>query len=165
MGIDLSTPQAAIDTLMNAIPQIVEKNIIRTLTYLGEQCVKRVRDRTGENSWFDQTGNLRSSIGYAVIEDGEKIIESAFPVINQGTQGASEGKRIVDLLVPLYTKTYAMIVVAGMKYADYVEAKENKDVLASTELWAKTKIDDYMKRAVSRAKKEIEQLQQKLGLS
>lgn len=164
MGLTMSTPQSALDTLIDAIPQIVADNIIRALSYLGEQCVKRIRDRAGKDSWFDQTGNLRSSIGYAVIEEGRKIIESAFPVIKQGTQGASEGKRLIDALATQYSNTYAMVVVAGMEYAGYVEAMENKDVLASTELWAKQVIDKYMKRAAERAQKQIEQLQQKLSL-
>lgn len=164
MGVTLTTPQGAIDALMDAMPQIVAGNIIRALSYLGEQCVARIRDRAGEDSWFDQTGNLRSSIGYAVIEDGRKIIESAFPVIKQGSQGADEGRKLIDQLAAQYANTYAMVVVAGMEYADFVEAMKNKDVLASTELWAKQEIDGYMRRAAARAQKEIEQLQHRLGL-
>lgn len=165
MGVIMTTPQESIDALMNAVPQIVSNNIIRTLSYLGEKCVTRIRDRSGDESWFDQTGNLRSSIGYAVIESGRKIIESAFPVIKKGQKGASEGKKMIDELATHYANTYAMVVVAGMDYADYVEAMSKKDVLASTELWAKQEINEYLRLAAERAAKEIEQFQKKLGLA
>lgn len=165
MGIETADGQmSAFNALMEAVPQIVAANIVRALSYLGEQCVTRVRDRTGEESWFDQTGNLRSSIGYAVINEGRKVIESAFPEVGQGTEGPAEGKRLIDELAAVYSETYAMVVVAGMSYAEYVEAKENKDVLASTELWAKQKVDEYMRKAAERAEKEIGELQKKLGL-
>ena len=36
-------------------------------------------------------------------------------------------------------------------YADFVEAKENKDVLASTELWARSVVDGKLKLALDKA--------------
>ena len=42
-----------------------------------------------------------------------------------------------------------------MNYAEYVEAIEGKDVLASTELWAKAKVSEYMGKAKERAEKRI----------
>jgi hypothetical protein len=45
-----------------------------------------------------------------------------------------------------------------MSYADYVEAIENKDVLASTELWARAEIDKYLERAKEKAIRRINAL-------
>lgn len=164
MAIKSTVSPNKIDELLTAIPAVVSEEIIRSFSYLGEQCVKAVRDRSGDDSWFDQTGNLRSSIGYAVIEDGRKIIESAFNVVKTGTQGANEGRKMIDTLAQEYAKTYAMVVVAGMEYAEYVEAMEGKDVLASTEVWAKSKVNEYLQKSMIRAQDRIQALQRKLGL-
>lgn len=57
-----------------------------------------------------------------------------------------------------YSQVYALVVVAAMNYADFVEAKENKDVLASTELWARSVIDGKLKFAVDKAVSRINQI-------
>lgn len=154
----------AFNKLMAEIPDILQQEIYRSLSYLGEQCIKRIRDRSGENSWFDQTGNLRSSIGYAVYGKGRKIIESEFEVVKVGSQGASKGKMMIDELASKYAEVFALVVVAGMDYADAVEARDNKDVLASTELLAKSKVQEYLDKAKERAETRIVKYCQQLGL-
>lgn len=57
-----------------------------------------------------------------------------------------------------YSQVYALVVVAAMNYADFVEAKENKDVLASTELWARSVVDGKLKLAVEKAVSRINQI-------
>lgn len=57
-----------------------------------------------------------------------------------------------------YSQVYALVVVAAMNYADFVEAKENKDVLASTELWARFVVDGKLKLAVDKAVSKINQI-------
>ncbi len=146
------------DAILKKIADIVKKQLETTLSYLGEQCVVRIKDRSAEESWIDQTGNLRSSIGYAVLDYGKKVIESSFGVVLNGTEGPQESRNYIDELAVLYSKTYALVVVAGMSYADYVEAIDGKDVLASTSLWAKAKVDEYVKRAEEKAIKEINKL-------
>lgn len=155
---------SAFNDLMADVPKILQEEIVNALAYLGEQCIIKIRDRSGEESWFDQTGNLRSSIGYAIYGYGRKVIESAFNVIKSGSQGAAEGKRMIDDLASRYAETFALVVVAGMDYADIVEAMETKDVLASTELWAKQEVQKYLDRAKEKAVRRIAQLQKQLGL-
>lgn len=164
MGIEAGFNIKAFEELLQSFPNIVGEEIIRALSYLGEECVIRIRDRSGEDSWFDQTHNLRGSIGYAIYDHGKTVIESAFEQIKTGTQGPIEGRKMIADLASKYAETYALVVVAGMEYADYVEAMNNKDVLASTELWAKGEIDRYIDQAKIRAEKRISQLQHKLGL-
>lgn len=155
---------SAFNDLMADVPRILQEEIVNALAYLGEQCIIKIRDRSGEESWFDQTGNLRSSIGYAIYGYGRKVIESVFNVIKSGSQGAAEGKRMNDDLASRYAETFALVVVAGMDYADIVEAMETKDVLASTELWAKQEVQKYLDRAKGKAVRRIAQLQKQLGL-
>lgn len=164
MGIEARFGLGAIQQLMDAIPDIYSEEVIRAFSYLGEQCVRRIRDRTAQESWIDQTGNLRSSIGYAVYERGKAVIESAFNTVKNGAQGSNDGRKAIATLASKYAQTYALVVVAGMSYAEYVEAKESKDVLASTELWARTKIAEYLDKAKDRAYKRIRKLQKDLGL-
>ena len=57
-----------------------------------------------------------------------------------------------------YSQVYALVVVAAMNYADFVEAKENKDVLASTELWARSVVDGKLKLAGDKAVSRINQI-------
>ena len=57
-----------------------------------------------------------------------------------------------------YSQVYALVVVAAINYADFVEAKENKDVLASTELWARSVVDGKLKLAVDKAVSRINQI-------
>lgn len=113
---------------------------IRALSYFGEMCVVEARDRPQESSWFDQSGNLRSSIGYVIVHNGKIIRYSDFNQVKQGTDGVKEGKELAKELARQYTSGYSLIVVAGMNYAEYVEAMDNKNVLASTELWARDQL-------------------------
>jgi len=121
-GIKMTTSQKAIDNLFRDAAKIVSEEIINTLTYLGEQCVVKIRDRSGEDSWFDQTGNLRSSIGYGIYSYGRKQISSAFAQVLEGASGAAEGKKMIEELASHYATAYALVCVAAMSYAEYVEA-------------------------------------------
>ena len=155
MGVKCTNTQQELDKMVLGRANIIREEILRTLQYLGEQCNKRIRDRSKEESWIDRTGNLRSSIGYAVFAHGKREMESAFKVVMEGKEGTETGRQYVRELATEYAKVYALVVVAGMSYAEYVEAIESKDVLASTELWARAKIEDYMKRTQERAEKRI----------
>ena len=72
--IRLVTSMNAIDELFAKAAKILFQRIQYNLSYLGTSCVTRVRDRTGSESWYDQTGNLRSSIGFAIYSYGQKQI-------------------------------------------------------------------------------------------
>lgn len=155
MGITCRQPKSAVDKFFRQAMEIMRSELFRALAYLGEQSVTRVRDREEIDSWYDHTANLRSSIGYAIYDHGKSVIESAFEPVKGGTKGQTEGRRMVEELAGKYASTYALVVVAAMNYAEYVEACKNKDVLASTEIWAKPKLDDYLNKAKERAIRRI----------
>lgn len=158
MPIEAKSNIRVIDVLCDQMVKILMKNIKDTLSYVGLECVKKIRDRSAEDSWKDQTGNLRSSIGFAILDYGRKVIESAFEIVKNGSEGPQESRKYINELAALYASTYALVVVAGMSYADYVEAIDGKDVLASTELWAKANVDGYVRRAVDKSINEINKL-------
>lgn len=138
--------------------EILKDEISNCLAKLGEECIAKIRDRSGSESWFDQTGNLRSSIGYAVYDHGMRKIQSAFQIVMSGNDGSIAGRKMLRQLANDYSNAYALVVVAGMNYADYVESLKNKDVLASTELWAKGVIDARLERAMQSAVAKIDKL-------
>lgn len=154
MGVNQTAHQVS-SILRNEAYKILRSNIMRALARLGEECVIKVRDRSGEDSWYDQTGNLRSSIGYGAYDHGMKYLESAFSTIKNGAVGSGEGKRYLHELAKQYEKCFALVIVAGMSYAEYVERKDNKDVLASTELWARQQVESYISKAIERACNQI----------
>jgi hypothetical protein len=45
-----------------------------------------------------------------------------------------------------------------MSYAEYVEARDSKDVLASTELWARQEINGVMQKTKERIESRIKKL-------
>ena len=128
--------------LFDKLGERAEFIIMDLLQRTGEEFVKIARL---EGNYIDHTGNLRSSIGYVIVKDGS-IVGRNFQVSEQaGTDkqtGKREGEQLAMDLVKTFTKGYVLIGVAGMKYAMFVEAMENKDVLTR----AADKSDDFIKR-------------------
>lgn len=108
--------------------QIINRGIISALQVLGEELVNHARS---VDTYVDQTGNLRASIGYVLVVNGT-IYSHFFPDTKLGAQ---TGRKLADDLAGRAKKGYALIVVAGMDYAAAVESM-GYDVLASAELLA-----------------------------
>ena len=87
---------------------------------------------------MDQTGNLRSSIGYIVFVDGVAVGENYVPV-SGGVEGVEKGKALAKKVGSTYKNGVCMVVTAGMNYAVHVEAK-GRDVLTSAEHLAKQEL-------------------------
>ena len=153
MGIRMTTKLSEVHDMLMREAERVERLTIRSLSKLGEQCVTKIRDRAGDKSWYDQTGNLRSSVGYVIAHNKNIIQYSTFNQVNQGSEGVKTGKDLAKELAKRYSNNYVLIVVAGMNYAEFVEAMDNKDVLASTELWAREQVPlmlEKLKRQIAK---------------
>lgn len=134
------TPMAEIDAYLEAQIERIEGQIIYNLSYVGEQCLNAARST---NSYKDQTGNLRSSVGYVIARDGEIIRASDFKTVKQGRKGSKAGAAFVRRLVREFPQGFVLLVVAGMNYAAYVAAK-GYDVLDSAELLAERFVPNMM---------------------
>ena len=153
MGIRMTTKLSEVHDMLMREAERVERLTIRALSKLGEQCVTKIRDRAGDKSWYDHTGNLRSSVGYVIAHNKNIIQYSTFNQVNQGSEGVKTGKDLAKELAKRYSNNYVLIVVAGMNYAEFVEAMDNKDVLASTELWAREQVPlmlEKLKRQIAK---------------
>ena len=142
----MTTPISVIDRALAQAMQEAKRKVVRMLAFLGEKCIIEARDRSQEESWYDQTGNLRSSIGYVIVMEGRIVSMSDFKQVRNGTQGPVEGKALAKKLASNYKTGFALIVVAGMHYAAYVEAMDNKVVLTSAELLARRELPGMMRQ-------------------
>ena len=147
----MTTPMSQIEKYMQQQLKRQERAIVNTLAYVGEQCVNKAREN---GSYTDQTGNLRSSIGYVIAVDGRVRHASNFEpvqftdkdgVTHKGDEGGKTGKDYAKELVAKHPKGAVLIVVAGMHYAKYVAAT-GRDVLASAELEAQQLIPKLLKQ-------------------
>ena len=135
MPITQLTPNEEIEAYMDEQLSRLRTVILRNLAYIGEQCLNKARST---DSYKDQTGNLRSSIGYVIVEDGKVIQASDFAPSEKGTdkaKGQATGKAYASELAARFPSGITLLVVAGMNYATYVSAK-GYDVLDGAELLA-----------------------------
>ncbi len=139
MPISRKTPNSSIKAHLDKVLRKEEAKIIRKLQYAGELCLIEARTN---GAYVDDTGNLRSSVGYVVLNNGEVVTKAGF----QGTdKGSSKGNQFIDSLISSRRSGYVLIVVAGMNYASHVEAK-GKNVLTSAEQLAINKVPKMLKR-------------------
>lgn len=129
----MTTSLKSIEGLIQQKRQNVEKVLLNIFCEAGEECI--IEARNG-GSYIDRTGNLRSSIGYAVLKDGKVYQQEQVERTLHGGKGLSEGAKFLEQKVrDNDRKGIVLIVTAGMNYAEYVEAK-GRVVLSSAELKA-----------------------------
>lgn len=108
-----------------------KQKLVRYLKSVGEQCVA---EAITSGNYTDRTGNLRSSIGFVVTEDGAVVEEGGFYQLG-GPEGPDVG-RAKALTIADGSAGITLIVVAGMEYAQYV-ADKGFNVLDSAEILAR----------------------------
>ncbi|MBR6250121.1 MAG: hypothetical protein IKR17_02870 [Bacteroidales bacterium] len=126
-----NTPMSDINAYIEERIRRYRRVIIRTLCYIGEACVNEARSYHGK-AYLDQTGNLRSSVGYIVVVNGQVVQDGGFVAIKEGQEGTQSGKEYAMKLAAQYPHDAALFVVAGRNYAKYVVAK-GYNVLQSAE--------------------------------
>lgn len=133
----------------------IEKKQIARLQRLGEMCLVEARTNKG---YMMQTGALLSSTGYEVFVDGVAI-HSQFDAASGAESNAAEtgikfGQNIAET-IGKGTKGIALVVVAGMNYAAYVEAK-GYNVLSSAEHLAERELPRMLEKLISNIKRAAE---------
>lgn len=122
---------------LNVKIQDLYKLILHQLSYIGEEAVKIAREK---GSYMDVTGNLRSSIGYCILADGNPVVNGKTERFEgksgSGSEGAAASQALLSKLKSKFPQGVVLIVCAGMNYAAYVENVRHKDVLTSAELRA-----------------------------
>lgn len=108
---------------------------------IGLSAVNTIRQN---HAYLDQTGNLTSSVGCAVVVEGEIMQMSGFEAIKPtGEKGSQEGRSYVQSLASQFPQDITLIVVAGMNYAAYVE-RRGIGGMTGGELFAKQAVEDLL---------------------
>src|SRR5690554_584012 len=102
-----------------------EKALIETLQYVGEGFVREARLFTSEQGGFgDITGNLRSSIGYFIVKNGEVITEDIQPS-KKGTDKRTGMRTAKDYIGKIKSGNGLFLYgIAGMEYASKLEKEK-----------------------------------------
>ncbi|MEG1553762.1 MAG: hypothetical protein RR363_01930 [Rikenellaceae bacterium] len=151
MGIEAKFGNGKIKVSVLAFQKRLETATIYMLKILGESLVAYAKDR---HNYTDQSGNLTNSIGYVVVHDGKPVFFGGF---NQPGEGKDAGYKLAMEMAARVSSTFSLIIVAGMDYADYVEAK-GYNVILPAELKAKTDFPATMKKLADKAKSKASEL-------
>lgn len=149
MPIKANFTAADIRKRINAQIEDKKKAMIAKLFYIAEECLNNAR---ANHKYMVQTGNLTSSIGYCILDNGEIVKAGEWKAIagklgdgNEGKQKGMEYLKEVAAGQPQQGITF--IMVAGMPYAQYVEAM-SLDVLDTSEQMAEEKIRELVAKVV-----------------
>lgn len=148
----LWTP-AQIHQLFARIPDRAQVATRILLARAGEEFVTMARSI---QTYKDRTGNLRSSTGYAILQDGVAV-QAIVTDANVGEQDKRDGRtgvetshRLIRELSTTYPKGLVLILMAGMSYAAAVEARGYDVITHSAE-----RSSDYL---IEEAKHLLEKL-------
>lgn len=121
MGLIPQFNQATLAAQLQRFAQENEKKFIEALAYIGEEFVNKARTI---RTYQDDTGNLRSSVGYAIVKNGKTIKFTA-------KNSPEAGDLVSSIVQERGGNTIYLIVFAGMEYAASVE-KNGYDVLTGS---------------------------------
>jgi hypothetical protein len=126
--------------------EAIEAAVLSRLQFIGEQFVTLARTT---NTYKDRTGNLRNSIGYIILKDGEQLFDNfqksariqieissginagKQKVSSGGADGIQRGLEIAKQIAQEHPRGFVLVGVAGMDYATAVEAN-GYDVLTGS---------------------------------
>lgn len=152
MGIESRINMSQINSYLQERINTLDELMIRNLNYLGMECVNLAKNL---DTYEDQTGNLRNSIGYVVVKHGN-VLSSVFEDTASGPESGNDDRSGKDIgedyakeLAKDFGNGYAVIVVAGMEYASYVEDIHHLDVLKPAEVLARTRINKIAQSIVN----------------
>jgi hypothetical protein len=139
----MTVRQESVDGLLSFLDKLevgVGDAIVDVFAEMGEYVVEGIRNGDMSN-WNNQTGSLRSSVGFAVCKYGEIVRMSDFKTVLDGSKGSEKGRALCERLASEYANyRYVLVIVAGEDYAAYVEAIESKVVLVGGQLYIEKNI-------------------------
>ena len=129
MGITPNFNSNDLNRMQREIERQSLEKAVKAFEYIGETLIAHARDNVG---FTDQTGNLRSSIGYVLFVNG-RIHKSNYTGTSEGN---AEGKQLaLEVKANIPNQPIVLVCTAGMNYAYSVETK-GYNVLAATENYA-----------------------------
>jgi hypothetical protein len=104
--------------------------LVDSFRVTGKSLVEKARAKTKLDGGFGNISwNLRSSIGYLLIYNGE-VVETYFPTVGPGSEGSKTGEDYAREIGSLINEHEGiqLVIVAGMEYAVFVERVGYKGV-------------------------------------
>ena len=139
MGINPNFNNNDLYKLQKEIERQVFERAVKAFQYIGEMLIIHARTNVG---FMDQTGNLRSSIGYILFVDG-RVYKEAY---SGNSEGMLSGKNLAkEIKSTISNERIVLVCTAGMNYALYVESK-GYNVLTATENYAKSVVKSLLKQ-------------------
>lgn len=151
MGLEPMFGPGAIAEQVQLFQKRLEDATLFVLQYLGEELVKYAKDK---HNYTDRTGNLTNSIAYAVVREKDIAYWGGPETPNDAEKAALATALKMVKSTP---NTFSLIIVAGMNYAAYVEAK-GYNVLLPAELKAKTDFPKAMQGLMDKAQQKAKEL-------
>lgn len=142
VSVSLATQKSELAAIIQRALEKRKREYITWLQYVGEMCVN---DARLSGSYTDRTGNLRSSTGYAIIDNGQIVKSADFKQVAQGSAGPTNGKQFLQRIATESNSALVLVIVAGMNYAAYVQDK-GYNVLDSAEALAEKLISKLLKK-------------------
>lgn len=128
-----------IDKIIQQETQAWFNELLEDYRTAGKKFVEMARSKTkvADGSFGNITWNLRSSIGYLLVNNGQ-VIESYFPTLNGATEGSETGDNYAKEIALLVDEGegVSLICVAGMEYAYFVESKGYEVISTSSDQFA-----------------------------
>lgn len=144
MPMRMTTSIREVEGFIKAQQEALERVVVNVLARVGEECLTIARE---QGNYTDRTGNLRSSIGYAVVNKGFISTLGFVKLTKEGHDGADEGLAFLRERASKASKDgISLVMTAGMDYAAYVEAMKGKWVLSKVEIEAPKKAKDFMQQ-------------------
>lgn len=137
MGIRANFNNNDLNKLQQQIIDEVFQKSIKAFQYIGEMLIAHARTNVG---FMDQTGNLRSSIGYVLFVNGQ-VYKEAY---SGSAEGVKAGKDIAkEIKATIQRESIVLVCTAGMNYALLVESR-GYNVLTATENYAQSVVKSLL---------------------
>lgn len=144
MGIAAQFGNSAITNPVLEFQQRLEQAVMFVMSYLGERLAAYAKDH---HTYTDRTGNLTNSIGYAIAKNGNIVQYSG---TDQPGVASEESLKVAVEMARRLPADYSLLIVAGMNYAAYVEAK-GYDVILPAQLMCAKEFPKMMKTLQAKA--------------
>lgn len=135
------TPQFTMPQMDAYIKEEFEKMVKQVINRLVTIGKKFVKDARANGEYNNHTYNLRSSIAFAVLYNGN-VVKEDYKQVGNGIEGVQKVKDLINSLVPKYSGGFVLLVVTGEDYAASVESR-GKDVLTGSSYDAINELTKY----------------------
>lgn len=147
MGITPTFPNGHVRKQVMAHSDRIVAAAIYAMKVLAEELVIYAKNN---RNYIDQTGNLTNSIGYVITYKGKVVSQGGFTGSGEEIS-AQIGLSLANEIASETQNDFAVIIVAGMNYAAYVEAK-GYNVILPAELKARIDFPTMIQRLRTKIK-------------